>query len=104
METRHALICFACLLVSCLLHWYPPNGLCSCSELNGSANLGFGAGPHLGMGGADGGDVGFMLQMLQQPGVQQAMQSLMAQPQVLQTMMNSNPQMRSMVDQNPQVR
>ena len=48
--------------------------------------------------------MGSMMQMLQQPGVQQAMQSLMAQPQVLQTMMNSNPQMRAMMDQNPQVR
>lgn len=70
-----------------------------------SALNGFGAGLG-GLGGADGGapDMGFMLQMLQQPGVQQAMQSLMAQPQVLQSMMNSNPQMRSMMDQNPQVR
>lgn len=48
--------------------------------------------------------MGAMLQMLQQPGVQQAVQGLMAQPQLLQTMMNSNPQMRSMIDQNPQVR
>lgn len=59
-----------------------------------------------GMGAEGGGapDMGSMLQMLQQPGVQQAMQSLMAQPQVLQGMMNSNPQMRAMMDQNPQVR
>ena len=58
------------------------------------------------MGGAGGGspDMGSMLQMLQQPGVQQAMQSLMAQPQVMQSMINSNPQLRAMADQNPQVR
>lgn len=59
-----------------------------------------------GMGGAGGGapDVGAMLQMLQQPGVQQAMQGILSNPQMLQSMMNSNPQMRAMMEQNPQVR
>lgn len=59
-----------------------------------------------GLDGAEGGapDMGSMMQMLQQPGVQQAMQSLMSQPQVIRNMMDSNPQMRAMMDQNPQVR
>lgn len=58
------------------------------------------------MGGAGGGapDMGAMLQMLQQPGVQQALQGVLSNPQMMQTMMNANPQMRAMMEQNPQVR
>jgi len=48
--------------------------------------------------------MGAMLQMLQQPGVQQALQGVLSNPQMMQTMMNANPQMRAMMEQNPQVR
>lgn len=48
--------------------------------------------------------MGAMLQMLQNPGVQQAVQGLMAQPQLMQAMMQANPQMQSMMNQNPQMR
>ena len=49
-------------------------------------------------------DMGQMLQMLQNPGVQQAVQGIMAQPQLMQAMMASNPQMQAMMNQNPQMR
>ena len=49
-------------------------------------------------------DMGAMLQMLQNPGVQQAVQGIMAQPQLMQAMMAANPQMQAMMNQNPQMR
>lgn len=58
-----------------------------------------------GLGGQGGQpDMGAMLQMLQNPGVQQAVQGMMAQPQLMQAMMQANPQMQAMMNQNPQMR
>ena len=57
------------------------------------------------MGGAGGGapDMAAMLQLMQQPGVQQALQGVMSNPQMMRTMINANPQLRAMMDQNPQI-
>lgn len=57
-----------------------------------------------GMGQGGQPDMGAMLQMLQNPGVQQAVQGIMAQPQLMQAMMAANPQMQAMMNQNPQMR
>ena len=44
------------------------------------------------------------LQMMQQPAFQEAMQSMLARPDMMNAMMNANPQMRQMIDSNPGMR
>ena len=44
------------------------------------------------------------VQMMQQPAFQEAMQSMLARPDMVNAMMNANPQMRQMMDTNPGMR
>ena len=44
------------------------------------------------------------VQMMQQPAFQEAMQSMLARPDMMNAMMNANPQMRQMMDSNPGMR
>lgn len=55
-------------------------------------------------GGFGGMDLQRLTDLMQQPGMQQAMQGLMSSPGIMDSIAATNPQMRQMLDANPQLR
>ncbi|KAK9820265.1 hypothetical protein WJX72_008285 [[Myrmecia] bisecta] len=82
-----------------------PAGGLGAGGLGAFGGLGdLGAGGPGGVGGLGAPDVNAMMQMMQNPAMQQMMEQLMSQPGVMENLINSNPQLRSMADANPMLR
>lgn len=57
-----------------------------------------------GMGAGGQPDMGAMMQMMENPMIQQMMSSMVSQPGFMESIINSNPQLRALTDANPGVR